>query len=193
MSSSYPGRKPRKPIVDMIAELRSWLPNYDHGPLDYPTLVWRILASMPYGDEAADMGYEPFNLGWQEIQQLGDMLNAVQDKGDVEDLIHGLMADEDEGEGLEEAHRGSGPHYGLHKYRLRFRVQGRREPTEWIRFYPNDETAQQDAERLTGEWVPPATVLSVDRVDGRAEAPRRGPAGRGPARRSNPLARRRTR
>jgi hypothetical protein len=82
----------------MIAELRSWLPNYDHGPADYPTLVWRILASLPYGDEAADMGYEPFNLGWQEADQLGRMLTAIEGKDDVEDLIRGLLADEDEGE-----------------------------------------------------------------------------------------------
>lgn len=96
-------RKPRKPIQDMIDELRSWLPNYDHGPADYPTLVWRILASMPYGDEAADMGYEPFNLGWQEIDQLGRMLVAIEGKDDVEALIAGLMADEEEE--LEEARR----------------------------------------------------------------------------------------
>ena len=24
--------KPRKPIAELIEELRSWLPNYDHGP-----------------------------------------------------------------------------------------------------------------------------------------------------------------
>ncbi|KKL10222.1 hypothetical protein LCGC14_2558020, partial [marine sediment metagenome] len=38
--------KPRKPIEDIIEELRSWLPNYDHGPKDYPILLFRILASM---------------------------------------------------------------------------------------------------------------------------------------------------
>src|SRR5208283_199840 len=32
---------PRKPIADMIGELKSWLPNYNHGPADYPTLLWR--------------------------------------------------------------------------------------------------------------------------------------------------------
>ena len=104
MANTYPGRKVRKPIQDMIAELRSWLPNYDHGEKEYPTLVWRLLASMPGGDEAEDMGYEPFNISWQEIAQLGDMLNAVQDKGDVEDLVAGLMSEEDP-EDLEEARR----------------------------------------------------------------------------------------
>ena len=95
---------PRKEIVDIIEELKSWLPNYDHGPDSYPTLLWRILASAPGGDEAADMGYEPFNLGWQEIDQLGRVLVAIQDKRDVEDLIAGLMRDEEE-EGVEEARR----------------------------------------------------------------------------------------
>lgn len=96
--------KPTKKIQEMIDELRSWLPNYNHGPADYPTLVWRILASMPYGDEAADMGYEGFNLGWQEIDQLGRMMTVIENRADVEDLIHGLMADEDE-EQVDEARR----------------------------------------------------------------------------------------
>lgn len=80
----------------MIAELRSWLPNYDHGPLDYPTLVWRILASIPGGEQAEDMGYEPFNISWQEIVQLGEILEAIQDKQDVSDLVAGLLDDDAE-------------------------------------------------------------------------------------------------
>jgi hypothetical protein len=86
----------RKPIQDLIAELQSWLPNYDHGPADYPTLLWRILASAPGGDRAEDMGYEPFQLGWQEIDQLGRVLVAIQDQRDVEDLIQGLIGEEEE-------------------------------------------------------------------------------------------------
>ena len=91
---------PRKPIADLIEELQSWLPNYDHGPEDYPTLLWRILASAPGGDRAEDMGYEPFQLGWQEIDQLGRVLVAIEDKRDVEDLIEGLLGEE--GEEVEE-------------------------------------------------------------------------------------------
>lgn len=88
----------RKNIEELVGELRSWLPNYDHGPKEYPTLLWRILASAPGGEQAEDMGYEPFNLGWQEIDQLGRVLNAIQDKRDVEDLISGLLAEESEDE-----------------------------------------------------------------------------------------------
>jgi hypothetical protein len=86
----------RKPIRDILAELRSWLPNYDRGELEYPTLLFRVLASLPGGDELEDVGYEPFNLGWHEADQLARVLDAVQDKRDVEDLAEGLL---DEGGG----------------------------------------------------------------------------------------------
>lgn len=92
----------RKEIEELIGELRSWLPNYDHKENDYPTLLWRILASAPGGEQAEDMGYEPFNLGWQEIDQLGRVLVAIQDKRDVEDLIAGLIGDEEEEEQVDE-------------------------------------------------------------------------------------------
>lgn len=97
--------KPRKQIQELIEELRSWLPNFDHGPNDYPTLLWRILASVPGGDRAEDMGYEPFNLGWHEFDQLGRVLVAVQDKRDVEDLIAGLLEEEEEEEVEEKGRR----------------------------------------------------------------------------------------
>lgn len=87
---------PRKEITGLIEELRSWLPNYGHGPLDYPTVLYRILASAPGGDELADMGYEPFQLGWQELDQLGRVLVAIQDKRDVEDIVAGLNKEEEE-------------------------------------------------------------------------------------------------
>ena len=87
---------PRTEIEELIEELRSWLPNYDHKANDYPTVLWRILASAPGGEQAEDMGYEPFNLGWHEIDQPGRVLVAIQDKRDVEDLINGLIGDEEE-------------------------------------------------------------------------------------------------
>src|SRR5271157_2905422 len=94
---------PRKPIADLIEELKSWLPNYGHEPNEYPTVLYRILASAPGGEELEDIGYEPFNLGWHELDQLGRVLVAIQDKRDVEDLIAGLIHDDEEE--VEEARR----------------------------------------------------------------------------------------
>ena len=87
----------RKQITALIEELKSWLPNYNHGPKDYPTILYRVLAAMPGGEELEDMGYEPIGeLGWQEIDQLGRVLEAIQNKSDVEDLIAGLTHEEEE-------------------------------------------------------------------------------------------------
>jgi hypothetical protein len=51
----------RKEVRDIVSELGSWLPNY-RGELEYPTLLFRVLASLPGGDELEDIGYEPFNI-----------------------------------------------------------------------------------------------------------------------------------
>ena len=86
----------RKKIQDMIEELRSWLPNYDHGPDSYPHTLFRLLASLPGGEELEDMGYESMpGIGWQEADQLGRMLQAIENKADVEDLVAGLTAEEE--------------------------------------------------------------------------------------------------
>jgi hypothetical protein len=85
----------RKRIEDIIAELQSWLPNYDRGESEYPTLLLRIVASLPGGDRLEDLGYEPFNVAWHEVDQLARVLDAIEDKRDVEDLVEGLV-DEDE-------------------------------------------------------------------------------------------------
>lgn len=101
--------KPRQQIEDIVEELRSWLPNYDsQSPNDYPILLFRILASLPGGDELEDMGYETFNVGWHEADQLGRVLEAIQDKTDVEDLVHGLVYEEEEDVG-EARRRGPAP------------------------------------------------------------------------------------
>ena len=74
----------------------SWLPNYDNGPDSYPTLLFRILASMPGGDRLDDAGFDGFEIGWHEADQLARVLDAVEDKRDVEDLIDGLLDDEND-------------------------------------------------------------------------------------------------
>jgi hypothetical protein len=90
--------KPRKKIADIIAELQSWLPNYDRGEKEYPQLLFRILASLPGGDAMEDVGYETFNLGWQEANQLADVLTAIEDKQDVEDICAALLHDDEDEE-----------------------------------------------------------------------------------------------
>lgn len=94
--------KPRKKIADIIAELQSWLPNYDRGEKEYPQLLFRVLASLPGGDEMEDVGYETFNLGWQEMNQLSDVLTAIEDKQDVEDICAALLSEGREDEETEE-------------------------------------------------------------------------------------------
>jgi hypothetical protein len=84
----------RKQVKEILAELRSWLPNYDRGELEYPTLLFRVLASLPGGDELEDLGYRPFVVSWHEMDQMARVLDAIQDKRDVEDLVAALF-DED--------------------------------------------------------------------------------------------------
>jgi hypothetical protein len=87
---------PRKKITDMIEELRSLLPNYDHKQ-EYPQLIFRLLATLPGGDELEDMGYAPISgMGWHEADMMGRMLEAIEGKSDVEDLVAGLIREEEE-------------------------------------------------------------------------------------------------
>lgn len=98
-------RHMRKPIAEILGELQSWLPNYSHWarpgePMPYPELLFRILASLPGGEELADAGYEGFGLGWHEADQLGRVLIAIETRDDVAALVTGLLSEghEDEGE-----------------------------------------------------------------------------------------------
>lgn len=97
----------RKQITALVEELRSWLPNYDHGPDSFPTTFYRVLASLPGGEELEDMGYEPMGgIGWHEADLLGRVLEAIQGKHDVEDLVQGLIREEgEEAEEMREAPR----------------------------------------------------------------------------------------
>jgi hypothetical protein len=85
----------RKQIVDITAELRSWLPNYDSGPDEYPTLLLRLLASLQGGERLEEIGYERFNVGWHEINQIVRVLEAVQDRQDIEELVDGILDDDE--------------------------------------------------------------------------------------------------
>jgi hypothetical protein len=85
---------PRKKIVELINELRSSLPDYRGS--HYPTSFYRILASLPGGDELVDMGYERLpDIGWREADQIARTLVAIESHRDLEDLIAGLTSEEE--------------------------------------------------------------------------------------------------
>lgn len=86
----------RRAIEEIADELAAWLPNYGHGEDDFPTLLLRILASLPGGDRLEDVGYSPFRIGWYESGLLARVIDAIDDKRDVEDLVDALLDDEDE-------------------------------------------------------------------------------------------------
>lgn len=95
----------RKAIREFAPELRDWLSNMDHRT-EAAQLYWRILASLPGGDEAEGLGYKPIDgLGWKEAELLAEMIDAIDDKADVEELVE-LLADdgeeEDDGEEYED-------------------------------------------------------------------------------------------
>ena len=111
----------RKNIQKLIEELRSWLPNYDSGPDSFPHTLYRILASLPGGDELEDMGYEPMpGIGWKEADLLGQVLTAIQDKSDVEDLVAGLI--HEEGEEVGEVRSPTQSAYRGGRHGARFRI-----------------------------------------------------------------------
>lgn len=160
----------RKQIKDLIAELRSWLPNYDHGPADYPTILYRVLAAAPGGEELEDMGYEPIgNLGWQELDQLGRVLETIQDKRDVEDLIRGLMSEEDVEEAPRDARQFMSAARTAQEYRsTALLVVGRGESkVQAIRDADGSDVSVETAAGLgigqgDAEW---AVVIDADEID----------------------------
>lgn len=81
-----------------VDELRNWLPEYQSRDLrGYIDLIGSLLASVPGGDEAEGMGFEPLPfISWKEFDMLGNLINAIQDSGDVEYAVHRLFESEDE-------------------------------------------------------------------------------------------------
>ncbi|MGI0151821.1 MAG: hypothetical protein ACREC5_07790 [Thermoplasmata archaeon] len=76
-------------VEDAISTLEGWLPNECR---DYVELVARLLSSLPGGDEAEDMGYEPIPyLGWQEADMIGKLLSSVCDSRDVAEAVRRLF------------------------------------------------------------------------------------------------------
>jgi hypothetical protein len=159
-----PQDRVRAPIKKVIGELKSWLPNYDHGPNSYPTVLFRLLASLPGGDELEDVGYEPLSnsIGWHEADQLQRVIAAIQDKRDVEDIARALLSDEEEEDLSESRRAASGGHVTVSGVQLSVEAA---EVAEQAGVNP-----AKDVARLRGRQVTEAQLLAecLDGVEDRA-------------------------
>lgn len=76
-------------------ELHSW---WNSETVEFQTFVLRLLASLPGGEEAEEMGFEPFGrlfLGWQEMKMITEMLDKIESAFDVEHLVRILTTEEE--------------------------------------------------------------------------------------------------
>jgi len=74
---------------------------WDSETREFEEFVLRLLATLPGGEDAEDMGYEPFGnfMGWQEMKMITEMLDKIEYKDDVAQLIRDITqgdAEEDE-------------------------------------------------------------------------------------------------
>ncbi len=68
----------------------------DKGAGSFYFLFWRLLASMPGGEGARELGYEPLlddGLSWDEVGLLHEVLCNFDDDGAVEYLVSRLSVD----------------------------------------------------------------------------------------------------
>jgi hypothetical protein len=91
---------PREDVLDQL-EIFDW---WDSETREFGEFVLKLLASLPGGEEAEDVGYEGYNfMGWKEFDLIGKMMEAIQGKMDVEYIVHKLLGgDGEEEEGGEE-------------------------------------------------------------------------------------------
>lgn len=83
-----------KQVREAAEEMDSWL---DSETKEYVELVFRMLASLPGGERLEDLGYEAYDfLGWKEVDLLATLLNAIQGKQDVEEVVDYLLREMDE-------------------------------------------------------------------------------------------------
>jgi len=90
----------RKKLKDAVEALEGWMPNLDQA---YVTFFFRMLATLPFGDEFEDIGYEPLiegghTLGWMEMQLLEELLVSIETKEDMEYVAQELIYSDDEEE-----------------------------------------------------------------------------------------------
>ncbi len=77
-------------ILDEIAlELYNW-----NGLPEWMELFLRVLASLPGGERAEELGFAPLTIGWREVALLGRWLSAVESAEDVQYIIAELFPEE---------------------------------------------------------------------------------------------------
>lgn len=83
----------RKELVAVAEELKSWLPSESDG---FRELFFRLLASLPGGEELEELGYEPFKpyLGWKEIELIANTFHVLDGPRDVEWLVKELLRED---------------------------------------------------------------------------------------------------
>lgn len=86
----------RKEVREATEELLSY---WDSMTEEFQAFVLRILASLRGGDRAEDLGFKPYEfLGWTELDLIGNLMIALQDTKDVEEVVDALLGDEEEEE-----------------------------------------------------------------------------------------------
>ena len=61
-------------------------------------IILDLLASLPGGDMAEEMGGKDLGLGWMELEMIGDLVNAIKGKDDVEEMCEALLGPPEEEE-----------------------------------------------------------------------------------------------
>lgn len=90
----------KKKVTAAMEELLDWLPNMNRKSIDAMVkMIAEPLAGLPGGDELEDVGYEPIaGIGWKEFELCVNVLAAVDDKSDVEQVAEMLLRSDDDDE-----------------------------------------------------------------------------------------------
>ncbi len=79
----------KRGLIDAVGELNMWLPSESS---EYANHIFSLLASLPGGEEAENMGAAPFNfIKWQEAKMLGNLLVNLKSASDVEYATSALL------------------------------------------------------------------------------------------------------
>lgn len=72
----------------VLRELEAWWPSWTEG---MRALVLAILAALPGGEELLDLGVEPENVGWKEVEILGRLLSSLREASDVKRVVEAIL------------------------------------------------------------------------------------------------------